>query len=933
MTDQGPFRLDPPGDAAPLWRSFDHAWYACAYLGGPQAARDPAEVQRHYHEAGAAQGHAPNRWFDEAWYRQRHPDIAAAIAEGRLRSGFEHYCRDGYRGRSPHWLFDSGIYLGPGGLDPVDVGAEDCVNLYGHFLRHGARLGRQPHLLFDHVLYRAGLAHEPGALQAIAAVGAWHHFIDRIWFEQRDAVTTTWFDPDWYLARHPAAAERLRRHSSVCALHDYLSAGRSAGANPVPQFDEAFYLSANEDAAEGVRAGRFASGYDHFLRTGAREQRPPAPHVDLRRYRDTTPAARIAIATTAARDAFTHLLLSGDTPPPPGLPDDGPRLVPGGQIDSHGYAATAGGWVVLGWLPGGAVAGPGAGTLTVATTARFVGGEVRGAATLVRFPRPDLPGGGAGAVVFLPAPPPGAGLGGLVELELEASGEIVRLPAQVAAAPLAEPILVTHATASIAELTDPDPALVRLRTLLARRPYAGASTLAALRDPVFFQIDETILCPAAEPGGRAGLAFSGWMLSPPGTVAELRLQCGGRSTALELDRVLRLPRPDALEGVGASHGLSELNSGFLAYAPDILAEGEVPYIAITTARGEVGYQPVTPPRLRGIEAIQYLLARAEPRFGEVAPAFEHVFGPAVARLHADRMRTPAKFRTVDFGQQPAVPRVSVIVTLHRRLDFMEYQLALFSRHAHALPFELIYVLDDPPRARQMEVLAASAFPRFALPFRVVLLAQNLGFGPANNVGLSLARAPYVCFLNSDVFPGTPDWMERLVVRLRDTPDLGAIGPLLLFEDGTIQHQGMRFERAPEYGDFRYPTHPGKGWRPRPHDTLNDDGGLKRADAITGACIVMARWLALEMGGFDPAFPIGDFEDSDLCLRLRSRGLEVAVDMGVQLYHLERQSQAGSEKPWRMNLTMYNAWLHESRWRDVLDALPAGNDDDLAGDAP
>ncbi len=921
MTDPGPLRLDPPGEGAPLWRSFDHQWYACAYLGGPDTARDPAEVQRHYHEAGAALGHAPNRWFDETWYRQRHPDIAAAIADGRLRSGFEHYCRDGYRGRSPHWLFDSGIYLGPGGLDPVDVGAEDCVNLYGHFLRHGAKLGRQPHMLFDHALYRAGLAHEPGALHAIAAVGAWHHFIDRVWFEQRDAVTTAWFDPDWYLAHHPAAAERLRRRRSACALHDYLAVGRSTGSNPVPQFDEAFYLAANEDAAEGVRAGRFASGYDHFLRTGAREQRPPAPHVDLRRYRDTTPAARIAIATMAARDAFTHLLLSGNTPPPPGLPNAGPRLVPGGQIDSHGHAATAGGWVVLGWLPGGAVAGPGAGTIMLAATARFVGGDVAGTATLVRFPRPDLPGGGAGAVVFLPAPPPGAGLGGLVELELEADGEIVRVPAQVAAAPLAEPILVTHAAASIADLAHPDPALTRLRTLLARRPYAGDSTLIALRDPVFFQVDETILCPPLEPGGRAGLALNGWMLTPPGTVAELRLHCGDRSHALVLDHLPRLARPDALESIGASLGLTDLRSGFLAYAPDFLSDGEVPHMAITTTRGEIGYHPLPPPLLRGMAAIRSLLEKFELRYDEVASAFDHVIGPAVMRLNAARLALPPQYRVIDFGIQPALPRLSVIVTLFGRLDFLEYQLAFFSRHAHAQPYELIYVLDDPARARQLEELATSAFARFTIPFRVVLLAQNLGFAPANNLGLSLARAPFVCFMNSDVFPGTPDWMERLTERLRDTPELGAVGPLLLFEDGTVQHQGMRFERVAQYGDFNFAMHSGKGWRPLQNE------GLRRADAITGACIVMARWLAQELGGFDPAFPIGDFEDADLCLRLRARGLEVAVDMGVQLFHLERQSQAGSQNRWRMNLTLYNAWLHDRRWRDMLDALPIANDED------
>ncbi len=507
-------------------------------------------------------------------------------------------------------------------------------------------------------------------MAAIEAGGAWHHFIDRIWFDQRDAVTTAWFDPDWYLARYPAAAQRVRRRISVCALQDYLTAGLVAGASPVPQFDEGFYLGANADAADGARAGRFSSGYDYFLRVGARERRQPAAHIDLRRYHDETPAARIAIATTAARDAYTHLLLSGGTTPLPGNAPEGKQLVAGGHVDSHGFATVAGGWGFLGWVPGGVLPGSTTGTTEVRATARFVAGERGGAATLVRFARGDLPGGGAGMLLFLPGQgPEDTGLGGLVEVEIEAGDAVARLPAAVGSPALDEPTLVTHGSASIAVLGAGDAALARLRVLRARRPYAGASTLTGLQDPVFFQIDETILCP--NPDGLSGLAFNGWMLTTPGTVVEVRLHAGGRSAVLALDHVPRPERPDALEGIGNKSGLATLRSGFITCAEDILAEGEVPYIAITTARGEIGYQPVPPPRLLGMEAMRYLLDRAEPRYGEVGPAFGQVFGPAIARLNADRLRPAPEFRTIDFGQPPALPRISVIVTLHRRLDFLE----------------------------------------------------------------------------------------------------------------------------------------------------------------------------------------------------------------------------------------------------------------------
>ncbi len=77
----------------------------------------------------------------------------------------------------------------------------------------------------------------------------------------------------------------------------------------------------------------------------------------------------------------------------------------------------------------------------------------------------------------------------------------------------------------------------------------------------------------------------------------------------------------------------------------------------------------------------------------------------------------------------------------------------------------------------------------------MLLSRNVGYGPANNVGIELARGRYVCLMNSDVFPDTPDWMERLVARLAENPDIGAIGPLLLFEDRSVQHHGHGVREA------------------------------------------------------------------------------------------------------------------------------------------
>ncbi len=683
-----------------------------------------------------------------------------------------------------------------------------------------------------------------------------------------------------------------------------------------------------------MAAGRYRSGYDHFLRAGAQDLRQPAPHVRLRRYHDTNAAVRVAIATAASRNAFLHLLTAGTDAPAADAAMPDPQVTVGGHIDSHGHAGIPEGWLFIGWLPRATV--PAGAVLQV--TARFAEGERGGVATLVRFPRPDVAAQGVGILVFLPdgaEEADAASLGNLIELEMATPNGLVRLPAPAADAALAEPVLVANAmgclsvaasTKAPAAMADPartTAEIARLRVLLGRRPFTGTNTLGELRDRLFLEVDETVLCPPLDDGERAGLVLCGWMLAPSGIVARIRVHSGGRTVQVDFRDALRIDRPDVLESVGSRQGLPDLRSGYLVYVPDIIQGDDSAYLEVTTSRGEIGYRPLPAPKLRGMEAMRFLLDRAELRYGEVAPAFEHVYGPSIRRLNADRLRAPPEYQTIDFGTQPEMPELSLIVTLFGRLDFIEYQLAFFSRREGGMPYELVYVLDDPPRRRQLETLAASVYARFGIPFRLVLLSRNLGFAPANNVGLEVARAPYVCFLNSDVFPGTDDWMEQLVDRLHDDPCLGAVGPLLLYEDGCVQHQGMTFERLPAFGGWHFPMHPGKGWRPRHVD------GLHSCLAITGACVVMPRALASDLGGFDPSFAIGDFEDSDLCLKLRARGLDCAVDAGVQLYHLERQSQAGSEHRWRMNLTLYNAWLHESRWGATLAIESASGQQDEA----
>jgi GT2 family glycosyltransferase len=93
-------------------------------------------------------------------------------------------------------------------------------------------------------------------------------------------------------------------------------------------------------------------------------------------------------------------------------------------------------------------------------------------------------------------------------------------------------------------------------------------------------------------------------------------------------------------------------------------------------------------------------------------------------------------------------------------------------------------------------------------------------------------------------------------------------------------------------------------------------------AITGACLLIRRTHFDLVEGWDTGYLIGDFEDSDLCLKIREAGLSIAYLPSVQLTHLERQSfKLFGDKNFRTKVTLFNAVRHQKRWRHFFQDDP------------
>jgi GT2 family glycosyltransferase len=263
------------------------------------------------------------------------------------------------------------------------------------------------------------------------------------------------------------------------------------------------------------------------------------------------------------------------------------------------------------------------------------------------------------------------------------------------------------------------------------------------------------------------------------------------------------------------------------------------------------------------------------------------------------------------------PEVSVIVPLYGRTDLVEHQLIEFSKD---LDFrrsaELIYVIDDPRIVDYFDSLTLEFRARYGVPFRWVWGHENRGFAGANNLGAEFARGEYLLFMNSDVIPIAPGWLSQLTGAMDERPSLGAVGPRLLFPGGGIQHAGMR----PVWDNWLgiwYNQHVMLGFDP----ALDRNRGLTEVPLITGACLMLRRTDFDAIGGWDTGYLIGDYEDSELCMRLRKRGMFVAYVPEVDLVHLERQSFKGvGDDQFRQKVTHLNAVRYRDRWNAMLESM-------------
>jgi GT2 family glycosyltransferase len=306
----------------------------------------------------------------------------------------------------------------------------------------------------------------------------------------------------------------------------------------------------------------------------------------------------------------------------------------------------------------------------------------------------------------------------------------------------------------------------------------------------------------------------------------------------------------------------------------------------------------------GVQDFEFMLrlSEAAPRIGHVANILYHwrktpgsiaesteakphinLLQERAVNAHLERLNLPGRAEQAGLPhrlkilptKRASFARISIIIPTRDAPDVFDRCLKSIFEKTSYPDFEVIVMDNDTTDPTSLALMKNYPVRRIPFPGR-------FNFSQANNQGAAAATGELLVFLNNDTEVVSVDWLEHLAYYA-EQPDVGAAGALLAYDDRTVQHAGVALgmRGTADHVMRRFPI-----------EVDGYAGSLvcaREVSAVTAACLMIRKALFHEVGEFNPHF-FTAYQDVDLCLRLRERGLRILSTPRALLLHHESISR-------------------------------------------
>jgi VCBS repeat-containing protein len=211
--------------------------------------------------------------FDEQYYLTMNPDVAAAVQNGTLLSGYQHFAQTGIlEGRNPSVLYNESFYLNANADVRNAVNTGVLESGLQHFLITGAQEPRSGSQFFNQEEYLSDNPDVDAAVQDGLLSSGFQHYIVTGSNELRDPQLFL-YNEQYYLTQNPDVKAFVDSGLIIDGFQHFATNGQFEGRAPSILFNESSYLALNPDVEAEVDTGLVSSGFSHYVQAGRFEGR------------------------------------------------------------------------------------------------------------------------------------------------------------------------------------------------------------------------------------------------------------------------------------------------------------------------------------------------------------------------------------------------------------------------------------------------------------------------------------------------------------------------------------------------------------------------------------------------------------------------------------------------------------------------------------